>query len=60
MDKFKICPVCGMKNSPSMLECSGCEADLISVKITDKSDMNTEEKIITKADSDGIVTADDV
>lgn len=60
MDKFKICPVCGMKNSPSMLECSGCEADLISIKVTDKIEENPEEKVITNADSNEISTVDGV
>lgn len=28
MEKFKICPVCGMRNKPNMIECLGCETDL--------------------------------
>ncbi len=36
MEKFKICPVCGMHNKPNMIECLGCETDLTSVKATDE------------------------
>lgn len=36
MEKFKICPVCGMHNKPNMIECIGCETDLTSVKATDE------------------------
>ena len=36
MEKFKICPVCGMRNKPNMIECLGCETDLTSVKTTDE------------------------
>ena len=36
MEKFKICPVCGMHNKPNMIECMGCETDLTSVKATDE------------------------
>ncbi|MEE1526802.1 MAG: FHA domain-containing protein [Blautia sp.] len=36
MEKFKICPVCGMRNKPNMIECFGCETDLTSVKATDE------------------------
>ena len=37
MEKFKICPVCGMHNKPNMIECFGCETDLTSVKATDEA-----------------------
>lgn len=40
MEKFKICPVCGMHNKPSMIECLGCETDLTSVKATDEESEN--------------------
>lgn len=36
MGKFKICPVCGMRNKPNMIECLGCETDLTSIKATDE------------------------
>lgn len=44
MEKFKICPVCGMHNNPNMIECIGCETDLTSVKATDEA---TEQAKIT-------------
>lgn len=44
MEKFKICPVCGMHNKPNMIECIGCETDLTSVKATDEE---TEQAKIT-------------
>lgn len=44
MEKFKICPVCGMHNKPNMIECIGCETDLTSVKVTDEA---TEQAKIT-------------
>lgn len=36
MEKFKVCPVCGMHNKPNMIECLGCETDLTSIKATDE------------------------
>ena len=33
-EKFKLCPICNEKNSPSNLECEGCGSDLTSVKVT--------------------------
>lgn len=33
MEMFKICPVCGQKNLPVMLECQSCEADLSMVPV---------------------------
>lgn len=44
MEKFKICPVCGMHNKPNMIECIGCETDLTSVRATDEA---TEQAKIT-------------
>ena len=44
MEKFKICPECGMHNKPNMIECIGCETDLTSVKATDEA---TEQAKIT-------------
>lgn len=44
MEKFKICPVCGMHNKPNMIECIACETDLTSVKATDEA---TEQAKIT-------------
>lgn len=36
MEKYKICPSCGVKNDPVLLECLNCEADLTRVKILDQ------------------------
>lgn len=44
MEKFKICPVCGMHNKPNRIECIGCETDLTSIKATDEA---TEQAKIT-------------
>lgn len=35
MTRFKLCPYCGTKNPPAMLECSQCEADLTAVRAAD-------------------------
>ncbi len=42
MGKFKICPICHMRNKPNMIECLGCETDLTSVQVTDE-DMEKEK-----------------
>ena len=44
MEKFKVCPVCGMRNKPNMIECSGCETDLTGVKVTDEDGERKEQK----------------
>ena len=53
MEKFKICPVCGMHNKPNMIECLGCETDLTSVKATDeeteKAKNDTPESAVSKS-----------
>ena len=33
MNKFKICPTCGAKNMPTMIECVNCETDLTGTPI---------------------------
>lgn len=44
MQKYKICPSCGAKNDPVLMECLTCEADLTRVKITDEeNEKNAEE-----------------
>lgn len=48
MEKFKICPVCGMHNRPNMIECIACETDLTSVKATDEA---TEQAKITNQEN---------
>ena len=35
LEKYKICPACGKKNYPGLIECIDCEQDLTSVRITD-------------------------
>ena len=35
MEKYKICPVCGIRNNPLFLECADCETDLQNVGVTD-------------------------
>lgn len=35
MAKFKICPFCGAKNAPSLMDCENCSADLMGVRIMD-------------------------
>ena len=37
LEKYKICPVCGEHNIPSLLECKKCEADLTGIKVVDDS-----------------------
>lgn len=43
MGKYKICPVCGMRNNPAFLECMGCEADLQSVPAIDEETQKAAE-----------------
>lgn len=37
LEKYKVCPVCGEHNAPSLLECRKCETDLTGVKVVDSS-----------------------
>ena len=41
MEKFKICPICGEKNSPISFECDFCETDLTSVRTLDEATEKT-------------------
>lgn len=41
LEKYKLCPACGTRNPPSLLECRECETDLTGVKPVDES---TEQK----------------
>lgn len=36
LNKYKICPSCGMHNAPNRLECDQCETDLTRVRVVDK------------------------
>lgn len=37
LEKYKVCPVCGEHNAPSLLECRKCETDLTGIKVVDSS-----------------------
>lgn len=43
MKKYKICPVCHSKNSPTVLECVECGNDLMGVRVVDDSFQNEEK-----------------
>lgn len=36
MEKYKICPYCGRRNPPKMLECIQCETDLSNIRVVDE------------------------
>lgn len=40
MEKYKVCPGCGTRNNPLMLECVECEADLQNVPVVDEQTEN--------------------
>lgn len=48
LTKYKVCPECGKHNSPNLLECRYCEADLTSVKVVDSA---AEEAATSTADA---------
>ena len=48
LTKYKVCPECGKHNSPNLLECRYCEADLTSVKVVDSA---VEEATFKPADT---------
>lgn len=48
LTKYKVCPECGKHNSPNLLECRYCEADLTSVKVVDSA---AEEAATNTADA---------
>lgn len=62
MEKFKICPVCGMRNKPNMIECLGCETDLTSVKTTDeeteKAKNDTPKSAVSKSQEEYVRICD--
>lgn len=45
MAKFKICPVCGAKNAPSLMDCENCSTDLTGVRITDEEEEQPKEPV---------------
>ena len=46
MDVYKICPTCGKKNAPTMLECIGCETDLSNIPLGEvrEDDLTSENR----------------
>lgn len=52
MEKYKVCPVCGMHNNPLFLECSDCETDLQNVPVIDEEMERATEQ------HDNVVTAE--
>ena len=48
MAKFKICPFCGAKNAPSLMDCENCSADLMGVRVMDEDDEPQVEEIHLK------------
>ena len=46
MEKYKICPTCGTKNAPTMIECIKCETDLTSVPIGEVIVESNSEKLV--------------
>lgn len=56
LSKYKICPECGKHNSPSILECRYCEADLTSVKVVDSSSEEITVKDQTGKTSENVET----
>lgn len=43
--KYKVCPECGKHNSPNLLECRYCEADLTGVKVVDGTTAESVEAV---------------
>ena len=44
LTKYKVCPECGKHNSPNLLECRYCEADLTGVKVVDNAAEEADSK----------------
>lgn len=44
LTKYKACPECGKHNSPNLLECRYCEADLTGVKVVDNAAEEADSK----------------
>lgn len=46
MEKYKVCPACGMHNNPIMLECVDCGSDLSGVAVVDeKTELKQKESV---------------
>ena len=66
MEKYKICPTCGTKNPPTMIECINCETDLTGVPLgmthdeessSNNSPENSGKKMIRKCECGAINSA---
>lgn len=51
MTKYKVCPYCGKRNLPKMLECIQCETDLSNIRVMDEEIENKKKKIQEKESS---------
>ena len=51
LQKYKVCPVCGELNPPSLLECRKCETDLTGIRITDSSAVQCAGDTVETAES---------
>lgn len=45
MAKYKVCPFCGEKNPPSLMDCENCSTDLTGVRITDEEGEQPKEPV---------------
>ena len=60
LEKYKICPVCGEHNPPSLLECRKCETDITATKVMDVRLEQQEKEAQEAAEQDGIENAEQV
>lgn len=47
MDRYKLCPTCGIKNNPTSFECQSCETDLTSVRVLDEETEKAQQTVTT-------------
>ena len=50
MEKYKICPECGLRNHPAAIECEQCGEDLSTVRILNE---DTEEQLRAQKQHEG-------
>ena len=50
MEKYKVCPNCGEHNNPTIIECSNCGTDLMSVKVVDEATENIVYEPVTETE----------
>ena len=50
MEKYKVCPSCGKHNNPTIIECSNCGTDLMSVKVVDEATENIVYEPVTETE----------